>query len=90
MNEMRKLMESIERIEEDDNMPSVVEVDLSHLDFDNKEQMQREYYDKFNSTDWRQGSEEVFEAIARELAQFGLKVYMADMKDDEYHWYIGK
>ena len=84
---MRKLMETLDHIS--DVEEEVVDVDTSDVEFDDFDASDK-FHSEYVTTDWRKASEEVFAQVADELEQFGLKVYMAETGDDEFHWYIGK
>jgi len=89
MNEMRKLMEALEAITEQ----NIVHIDPKSI-LGNSEAEMEDGYDfvgaNFRSADWKADPEEVLQEVAIDLASFGLRIEMINLGDDQYHFRVMK
>ena len=84
MNEMRKLMETLEQLNEYNTPPpgNYLEFDASKLGPNEEETL--------FGVDWKDDPEEVLIMVANNLLEFGLRMEVFDFGDDGYHFRIVK
>jgi hypothetical protein len=85
MNDMRKLIETIEHLSEGPGNQLYVKVSSKKYNTNKPEDIPGQY------SDWREVEPEFFNTLALELRKFGLKVYvLEDTKHDGYFWWVSK
>lgn len=86
MNEMRKLMETVNQLTEARSKVKMVTMKkMQKLGYADYDELPGQY------TDWKAMFPETLAQVADEVAQYGLTVYMLDDNDhDGYFWWIAK
>lgn len=89
MNEMRKIMEAIENIAEQ----NIVHRDPESI-LGNTEAEQEQGYDfisaNYRTVGWKANPDEVLEEIAVDLENFGLGIEMVNLGNDQYYFRVVK